>query len=208
MAAEGQGWVLAHMSHIVLLQNFADVRSLCHHSLMHFLLHRGTMNCCFLVVSPVSVHTAGQHMSLGSDMWPQGGHLQFCGVQLKYSREAPYALAGVSFELRPGQKVGICGRTGQLSASASVSARNSENVQGRCVRYNAWTAAISLHCHSFNNADILLTAGTMPALLNELLTSFNSNLWMPYNRYASMLCPTYCSHLTRHHHLDHMGSPT
>ncbi len=66
------------------------------------------------------MHAAGQPMSLGSDMWPQGGHLQFCGVQLKYSREAPYALAGVSFELRPGQKVGICGRTGQLSASASV----------------------------------------------------------------------------------------
>ncbi|KAL0039364.1 hypothetical protein WJX79_004967 [Trebouxia sp. C0005] len=58
-----------------------------------------------------------QIMSLGSDRWPQGGHLQFCGVQLKYSREAPYALAGVSFELRPGQKVGICGRTGAGKSS-------------------------------------------------------------------------------------------
>ncbi|KAL0053237.1 hypothetical protein WJX82_002974 [Trebouxia sp. C0006] len=58
-----------------------------------------------------------QGMSLGSDTWPQGGHLQFCGVQLKYIREAPYALAGVSFELRPGQKVGICGRTGAGKSS-------------------------------------------------------------------------------------------
>ncbi|DBA85738.1 TPA: hypothetical protein ACH3X1_005304 [Trebouxia sp. C0004] len=58
-----------------------------------------------------------QRMSLGSDMWPQGGYLQFCGVQLKYSQEAPHALAGVSFELRPGQKVGICGRTGAGKSS-------------------------------------------------------------------------------------------
>ena len=55
-------------------------------------------------------------MSLGSGQWPQQGHLQFCGVRLKYGREAPYALAGVTFELRPGQKVGICGRTGLLPA--------------------------------------------------------------------------------------------
>ncbi len=138
---------------------------------VHFLLHRGTIDCCFIVASPVIVHAAGQPMSLGSDMWPQGGHLQFCGVQLKYSREASYALAGVSFELRPGQKVGICGRTGQLSASASVSARNSENMQG----HHAWTAAILLHCHSFNNADLSFKQpGSMPTLLYELLTSFNS----------------------------------
>ncbi len=143
---------------------------------VHFLLHRGTTNRCFLVISPVIVHAAGQRMSLGSDTWPQGGHLQFCGVQVKYSREAPYALAGVSFELRPGQKVGICGRTGQLSASPSVSARNSENMQGHCARHQACTAAISLHCLSFNNADLFLKVpGSMPALLHELLTSFNSN---------------------------------
>ena len=171
---------------------------------VHFLLHRGTTTYCFIVMSPVIVHAAGQRMSLGSDTWPQEGHLQFCGVQLKYSREAPYALAGVSFELRPGQKVGICGRTGQLSTSALMSARNSKSEQGRCMH-----GAISLHCHSFNNADLFLKVpGGMPALLDELLTSFNSNLWMPYNRCLLMLCPTFCSHLTRPHHLDHTGSPT
>ena len=56
---------------------------------------------------------AGQPMSFRAEGWPQQGHLQFCRVQLQYGQEPVYALDGVSFELRPGQKVGICGRTGQ-----------------------------------------------------------------------------------------------
>lgn len=64
----------------------------------------------------LTVSAAGQPMNLGSGSWPQQGHLQFCGVHLRYERGAPFALAGVSFELRPRQKVGICGRTGRLSA--------------------------------------------------------------------------------------------
>ena len=56
---------------------------------------------------------AGQQASLGQEEWPHQGHLQFCGVSLRYGRGLPDALDGVSFELRPGQKVGICGRTGQ-----------------------------------------------------------------------------------------------
>lgn len=56
---------------------------------------------------------AGQQASLGQEDWPQQGHLQFCGVSLRYGSGLPDALDGVSFELRPGQKVGICGRTGQ-----------------------------------------------------------------------------------------------
>lgn len=141
---------------------------------VHFLLHQGTINCCFLVVSPVMVHAAGQIMSLGSDRWPQGGHLQFCGVQLKYSREAPYALAGVSFELRPGQKVGICGRTGQLSASPSVSARYLRTSKDAVLQI--MHGHLPFHCHSFNDAIIFLTARSMHALLYKLLTSFNSIL--------------------------------
>ena len=56
----------------------------------------------------------GQPLSLGLDCWPQQGHLQFCGVHLQYGHEAPHALDGVTFELSPGQKVGVCGRTGGL----------------------------------------------------------------------------------------------
>ena len=73
--------------------------------------------CCQTALNTLIVSAAGQPMTLGSGSWPQQGHLQFCGVHLRYERGAPFALAGVSFELRPRQKVGICGRTGRLSAS-------------------------------------------------------------------------------------------
>ena len=56
---------------------------------------------------------AGQQARLGQEKWPHQGHLQFCAVSLCYGRGLPDALDGVSFELRPGQKVGVCGRTGQ-----------------------------------------------------------------------------------------------
>ena len=40
------------------------------------------------------------------------GHIQFIDARLQYRPGLPEALAGISFEIRPGQKVGICGRTG------------------------------------------------------------------------------------------------
>lgn len=44
--------------------------------------------------------------------WPECGHLQFVEVRLRYQPSAPYALAGLSLEVQSGQKIGICGRTG------------------------------------------------------------------------------------------------
>ena len=63
---------------------------------------------------------AGQQASRGQEEWPHQGHLQFCGVSLRYGCSLPDALDGVSFELRPGQKVGICGRTGQSNVQISI----------------------------------------------------------------------------------------
>jgi ABC-type bacteriocin/lantibiotic exporter with double-glycine peptidase domain len=44
--------------------------------------------------------------------WPQHGHVQFVEVRLRYHQSAPYALAGLSLDIPPGHKIGICGRTG------------------------------------------------------------------------------------------------
>ncbi|XP_070712711.1 ATP-binding cassette sub-family C member 10 [Pempheris klunzingeri] len=44
--------------------------------------------------------------------WPEHGCVEFCGVVLAYRDGLPNALDGVSLAVRPGEKVGIVGRTG------------------------------------------------------------------------------------------------
>ncbi|PWY72973.1 multidrug resistance-associated protein [Aspergillus heteromorphus CBS 117.55] len=48
--------------------------------------------------------------------WPQRGEVQFVGVTAQYSSNA-VALKDVSFQAFPGQKIGICGRTGSGKSS-------------------------------------------------------------------------------------------
>ncbi|KAM8843081.1 LOW QUALITY PROTEIN: ATP-binding cassette sub-family C member 10 [Synchiropus picturatus] len=49
--------------------------------------------------------------------WPEQGRLDFCDVVLVYRDGLPNALDGVSLALRPGEKVGIVGRTGSGKSS-------------------------------------------------------------------------------------------
>jgi ATP-binding cassette, subfamily C (CFTR/MRP), member 1 len=46
------------------------------------------------------------------DLWPTKGSVVFDDVKLRYGEELPNVLKGVSFSIKPGMKVGICGRTG------------------------------------------------------------------------------------------------
>ena len=51
--------------------------------------------------------------------WPEQGRVTYMDVRLRYQRDAPLALSGLSLDIRPGQKLGICGRTGKYSADPS-----------------------------------------------------------------------------------------
>ena len=44
--------------------------------------------------------------------WPTHGALEFKDVQLRYRPDLPLVLKGLDFAVRPGEKVGIIGRTG------------------------------------------------------------------------------------------------
>ncbi|GME73102.1 unnamed protein product [Ambrosiozyma monospora] len=44
--------------------------------------------------------------------WPEYGGIKFKNVSLKYREGLPYALKNMSIEVKPHEKIGICGRTG------------------------------------------------------------------------------------------------
>ncbi|KAA6383301.1 MAG: ABC transporter: Multidrug resistance-associated protein, ATP binding protein [Streblomastix strix] len=49
--------------------------------------------------------------------WPKSGRIQFDNVTFRYRSGLPYVLKGVSFDLRGGEKIGVCGRTGAGKSS-------------------------------------------------------------------------------------------
>ncbi|KAG7274975.1 hypothetical protein CRUP_001068, partial [Coryphaenoides rupestris] len=64
--------------------------------------------------------------------WPQHGRLEFCGAVLCYREGLPRALDGVSLLVRPGEKVGVVGRTGSGKSSLFLALfRLAELQQGR-----------------------------------------------------------------------------
>ncbi|KAJ7893786.1 multidrug resistance-associated ABC transporter [Mycena leptocephala] len=49
--------------------------------------------------------------------WPDKGEIQFTNVKMQYREKLPVVLDGVSFHIRPGEKIGIVGRTGAGKSS-------------------------------------------------------------------------------------------
>nr|XP_019043406.1 hypothetical protein I302_07983 [Kwoniella bestiolae CBS 10118]OCF22336.1 hypothetical protein I302_07983 [Kwoniella bestiolae CBS 10118] len=49
--------------------------------------------------------------------WPRDGGISFKDVEMRYRPELPLILKGTSFDIRPGEKVGVIGRTGAGKSS-------------------------------------------------------------------------------------------
>jgi ABC-type multidrug transport system fused ATPase/permease subunit len=52
--------------------------------------------------------------------WPTEGTIQFRNASMRY-RDGPLVLKGVSLDVKPGEKVGVCGRTGSGKSSLMIS---------------------------------------------------------------------------------------
>jgi ABC-type multidrug transport system fused ATPase/permease subunit len=53
-------------------------------------------------------------------VWPSKGEINFEGVVMPYLPNSPPVLKGISFSIRPGEKVGVVGRTGAGKSSLIV----------------------------------------------------------------------------------------
>ncbi|XP_043490273.1 multidrug resistance-associated protein 5-like isoform X2 [Polistes fuscatus] len=54
------------------------------------------------------------------DNWPTSGKIQFKNVKMKYRKELPLILLNISFTVKPGEKMGIIGRTGSGKSSLTI----------------------------------------------------------------------------------------
>ncbi|TYJ52286.1 hypothetical protein B9479_007101 [Cryptococcus floricola] len=69
-----------------------------------------------------------------SGPWPSEGAISFQNVQLKYRSDLPLVLKGLTFDVHPGEKIGIIGRTGAGKSSiAQALFRTVEIASGKIV---------------------------------------------------------------------------
>ena len=54
---------------------------------------------------------------VGDEKWPQNGEITLKDVSLSYDKNLPDVLKNISLNIRPGEKVGIVGRTGAGKSS-------------------------------------------------------------------------------------------
>ena len=78
--------------------------------------------------------------------WPATGALCVEKLVLRYRPDLPPVLRGISFEVAPGEKIGIVGRTGSGKSSLFLALfRMVEPASGRVLLGGADTATIGLH---------------------------------------------------------------
>ncbi|KAK4704436.1 hypothetical protein P7C70_g1781, partial [Phenoliferia sp. Uapishka_3] len=81
------------------------------------------------------------------ESWPQTGSIKFQNVSARYRQDLDLVLRDVSFELKGGEKVGVCGRTGAGKSSLTmVLYRVVEPESGSVLIDDVDVGKIGLHC--------------------------------------------------------------
>ena len=55
-----------------------------------------------------------------AETWPQQGRIAFADYSVKYSEEYDHVLRNLTFDVKPGEKIGIVGRTGAGKSSLAL----------------------------------------------------------------------------------------
>lgn len=78
--------------------------------------------------------------------WPNRGQIRFANFSAKYREELEDVLIDLSFSIRPGEKVGICGRTGAGKSTILLALfRMMEHTKGDIIIDDVNVKDIGLH---------------------------------------------------------------
>ncbi|XP_046890754.1 ATP-binding cassette sub-family C member 8 isoform X2 [Hypomesus transpacificus] len=114
--------------------------------------------------------------------WPQHGEIQIQNVSVRYDATLKPVLKQVNAHISPGQKVGICGRTGSGKSSFSLAFfRMVDTFEGRIVIDDIDIAKLPLHTlrsrFSIILQDPILFSGTIRFNLDPEIKATDEMLW-------------------------------
>ncbi|XP_051548769.1 ATP-binding cassette sub-family C member 8-like isoform X1 [Myxocyprinus asiaticus] len=114
--------------------------------------------------------------------WPQRGEIQIQNLSVRYDSTLKPVLKHVNAQIRPGQKVGICGRTGSGKSSFSLAFfRMVDTFEGRIIIDDIDIAKLPLQTlrsrFSIIQQDPFLFSGTIRFNLDPEMKATDSMLW-------------------------------
>lgn len=116
------------------------------------------------------------------DVWPAVGKIDFEKVCLRYRPGLPLVLDNISFSIKGGEKVGVCGRTGSgKSTLLTALLRLVEATSGRVLIDGLDTATVGLHALRSRMAvipqDPVLFSGTVRSNLDPFRAFTDTQLF-------------------------------
>lgn len=76
--------------------------------------------------------------------WPASGDIHVEGLSARYSRDSPWVIRDISFHLKPGERVGIVGRTGSGKSSLVLALLRCIPTEGDVHYDNILTSSLTL----------------------------------------------------------------
>ncbi|CDW57906.1 multidrug resistance associated protein 4 [Trichuris trichiura] len=115
------------------------------------------------------------------ESWPSHGEVVFKNVSLRYSADSPYILRNVSFTLKPGEKLGLVGRTGAGKSSVITALFRLVEPEGQIYIDNVNTSTLGLHelrkKISIIPQDPILFLGTLRQNLDPFGEHSDAEIW-------------------------------